>query len=518
MNRILRNLSLGFLLLSSVIVNAQNVGINGTGAAPNGDAMLDISSTNKGLLIPRVSIPNLTLIGPITPGAGTVSLLVYNTNVTTGIGYYYWDGNDWIKFLSGADVDNGLYFNTAASKVRLGGPLVENTTVTQGTFGMTWNLNSTGDFNVQDNGTTRFSVQDNGRVTVGGTGNTQAFNVTGQSYFSDDLYLRDGSVTAGDILVRIYDSGDDGIIDIYENNTMNIRLNGNGVSIFNDQQISTNDFRIETSGQNDMFFVDAGTNRIGINTLTPASPVDFRTTGENVFLTYWENNNVANGAVAQWYHTNAANGNRVAMGVTNYSGSANVASAIMGLSLNNTTTGSGGVGVTGSANNESGNAIEGTLFFAGGYSGWAGYFNADVFSAGTYFGSDRRLKRDIKPYSGALETINKINPVTYYYDTEKYPGIGFDENRLMYGFIAQDIEQVIPEMVKDKLIVLNANEEKSIGMSSERKTDTFKVVNYSVMIPVLTQAVKEQQAIIESQNTRLEELEQLVKELLNKKQ
>ena len=242
------------MLFASVTLNAQNVGINTTGAAPDGGSLLDISSANKGLLIPRVNIANLTTIAPIT-GSATTSMLVYNTNATTGLGYYYWDGGDWVRFTTGSPlVDNGLYYNTGANRVRLGGSLVENTTITQGARQMTFNLNGTGDFNIQDNGTTRFSVQDNGRVTVGGIGNTQAFNVTGQSYFSDDLYLRDGSVTGGDILVRIFDSGDDGIIDIYENNARNIRLHGNGVSVFNEQGIASNDFRIESDNQGKYVF------------------------------------------------------------------------------------------------------------------------------------------------------------------------------------------------------------------------------------------------------------------------
>jgi hypothetical protein len=184
------------------------------------------------------------------------------------------------------------------------------------------------------------------------------------------------------------------------------------------------------------------------------------------------------------------------MGVTNYNASALAAAAVMGLSLNTTTTGAGGIGVLGSANNESGNAVEGQLFYAGGYAGWGGYFNADVYCGGTYFGSDRRLKRDIQPLTGALDIINRIDPVTYYYDTEKYPEIGFDENRLSYGFIAQDIEQVVPEMVKDKNLVLNSNTLKTLDTDYKRETELFKVVNYSLMIPILTQAIKEQQNLI----------------------
>ena len=36
------------------LVTAQSVGINSDGSAPNGSAMLDVSSTAKGMLIPRI--------------------------------------------------------------------------------------------------------------------------------------------------------------------------------------------------------------------------------------------------------------------------------------------------------------------------------------------------------------------------------------------------------------------------------------------------------------------------------
>jgi hypothetical protein len=67
------------------------------------------------------------------------------------------------------DVNNGLYVNNGANRIRLGGPLVENTTITQGAFGMNYNLNGSGDFNIQDNGINKFSVRDNGDVQMDAT-------------------------------------------------------------------------------------------------------------------------------------------------------------------------------------------------------------------------------------------------------------------------------------------------------------------------------------------------------------
>nr|WP_294937763.1 hypothetical protein [uncultured Flavobacterium sp.] len=81
------------LLLFPLAVSAQ-VGINT--ATPNASSMLDITATDKGLLIPRISIPDLNAAAPVT--SPVTSLLVYNTNATTGVGFHYWDGSKWTPF------------------------------------------------------------------------------------------------------------------------------------------------------------------------------------------------------------------------------------------------------------------------------------------------------------------------------------------------------------------------------------------------------------------------------------
>lgn len=93
-----------FLLLISITqwMFGQNIGINSTGAPPAASAMLDVSSSNSGLLIPRVALTATNVAGPITSPA--TSLLVYNT-ATAGTtpnnvipGYYYWNGTSWVAF------------------------------------------------------------------------------------------------------------------------------------------------------------------------------------------------------------------------------------------------------------------------------------------------------------------------------------------------------------------------------------------------------------------------------------
>ncbi len=63
------------------------------------------------------------------------------------------------------NANNGL--NIDAGTIQLGGNLVENTTINFGGFNTSFNLDSTGDFIVQDNGVTSFIVEDTGDVGFG---------------------------------------------------------------------------------------------------------------------------------------------------------------------------------------------------------------------------------------------------------------------------------------------------------------------------------------------------------------
>lgn len=90
------------LLLTSITGLAQSVGIGTT--TPSSSAGLDITATNKGLLIPRVNLSGST--DAVTISSPATSLLVYNTNATLGAGYYFNSGTPaspvWSKLLTAA--------------------------------------------------------------------------------------------------------------------------------------------------------------------------------------------------------------------------------------------------------------------------------------------------------------------------------------------------------------------------------------------------------------------------------
>ena len=221
---------------------------NGGGSISINDA--DASTTNE--------LQNLSLSGTtlnISSG-NNVNLSAFNgdiTGVNAGIGLTGGGTNGTLTI--NATANNGITANSGADRIQLGGNLIQNTTITQGNFGMIYNLNGTGDFTIQDAGVNHFQVLDNGI-----------------SYFGDDTYWRDGS-TAGTNLMILSDDGDDGRLRIYENGLTSVDLDANSQFIFNEQGLNR-DFRIESDGNANMFRVDASTNRIGIGTSAPSRTLD----------------------------------------------------------------------------------------------------------------------------------------------------------------------------------------------------------------------------------------------------
>lgn len=120
---------------------------------------------------------------------------------------------------------------------------------------------------------------------------------------------------------------------------------------------------------------------------------------------------------------------------------------------------------------------------------YAGYFDGDVFSSGVFTGSDRSIKKNVESITGAMDILNKIQPKKYQFDQSKYPALHLSAAKENYGVIAQELEEVLPGLVKETPIP-DGNK----GFLKE----TIKAVNYTELIPILIQAVKDQQAEIET--------------------
>ena len=105
-----KNLTTFYALLTFLIsgYGFSQVGISKTNNfTPDAATILDVSSSDKGILIPRVELTSAVSLLPITTTGNTPnSLLVYNTaiagtkpnNVTPG--FYYWEGDKWVRMIN----------------------------------------------------------------------------------------------------------------------------------------------------------------------------------------------------------------------------------------------------------------------------------------------------------------------------------------------------------------------------------------------------------------------------------
>jgi hypothetical protein len=74
--------------------------------------------------------------------------------------------------------------------------------------------------------------------------------------------------------------------------------------------------------------------------------------------------------------------------------------------------------------------------------------------------------------------VKALDGVTYYWRTDEFPDMKL-EDRLQYGLIAQDLEKIVPELVNTD-------------------SEGWKSVEYTHLIPILLEALKEQQGVIET--------------------
>jgi hypothetical protein len=112
--------------------------------------------------------------------------------------------------------------------------------------------------------------------------------------------------------------------------------------------------------------------------------------------------------------------------------------------------------------------------------------DADVVAFSTTTGSDRRLKKNIKDLPYGLDDVLKLRAVEF--DWKEKRGGKHD-----IGVIAQEIQEVIPEVV---------NEVKTIGKSSE-ELESHLSVDYGKIVSVLIKAVQEQQEQINKLEEKL---------------
>ena len=113
--------------------------------------------------------------------------------------------------------------------------------------------------------------------------------------------------------------------------------------------------------------------------------------------------------------------------------------------------------------------------------------NGQLFAFVLNQNSDKRIKQDILPIENALNKILMLNGVTYNWNKEFDPDLNLDDNKHI-GLLAQDVEKIIPLVVH-----------------TDNSKHQLKSMTYIELIPVLIEAIKEQQTQINELKNKLKD-------------
>jgi len=400
------------LLFISTFSNAQ-VGIGTT--SPNANAELDIFSTTRGVLLPRLLLTNTTNSAPLS--SHIAGMIVYNTATTGNVipGFYYNNGSNW------------------------------------GRLGDAWTI-------------------------TGNSGTTAGTNFI-------------GTTDAQDLVIKA-------------NSIEHFRVGQTTTTI--NEDAADYDFKVESDNESNMLFVNGGTNQVFMK-------ANVHHMGFSDSFAVYSNSGALDFANTGWnLGTSGGGGNFVIEDTTNPDSAMEATTdgtgiAVRAVSLPTTGT---GIGAESSANSSDGYGVYASIPTTGSWFGLGGYFEGGLgYADGLYDLSDSRAKKDVEKIEKALEKILNIQGYSYKYDKLKFNEKSANSDKTYYGFIAQEIKQILPHVVAEKNIqfrnqVINPRENKK-----ESSTSTLlNVVNYIAVIPVLVEAIKEQQKIIESLENKVNDL------------
>ena len=137
--------------------------------------------------------------------------------------------------------------------------------------------------------------------------------------------------------------------------------------------------------------------------------------------------------------------------------------------------------------------------------------NGSVQNATGSYGilSDVKLKENIVDATPKLDKLLQIRVVNY--------NLINDPNKFkLIGFVAQELELVMPGLVDDTEQTVLVDGKPVLDENGKEIKEIVKAVKSTVFVPIIIKAMQEQQAIIESQKTEIENLKAIVDSLVNR--
>lgn len=489
MKALLRPLAVTITLVINTVFTSAQVGIGTT--SPNASSILDITSTSKGLLIPRMTQSQRTAIS-----SPVVGLLVYQTDGTKGL--YQYDGS-WNM----AGAGSTLYSTD--------GTLSGNRIVSAGGYTLTLSPQTT--FNpsvtaasasaVGTNFTPTLTSVANNDVLVGVSVNptfsnsytnvgTYGMQVEGIN-FGRGAGSRVSNIAIGNGALIKNTTGINQVVIGYESG----KAISNGVQ---NTIIGANSLTVASSGSSNTVVgaqnsnaLTTGSNNcvIGTSSLSAATTgstniaiglqvlLGLTTGSNNIALGNYAGNGVTNGqhnvSIGQLslYYGNSSNnigiGNRAGFNVSTGSGNTLIGhqADISDGSYSNSTALGNGASATQSNAIQLGNSSI-TLLRS---------------QVSLTVASDRRLKERIMDTRYGLKDVMRLRPVDYVMSTNQLQQV---------GFIAQDVQAIVPEVVT--------------GKEGDLSKGDILGITYEKLVPILTKAIQEQQVLIEQLKSEVEAL------------
>jgi hypothetical protein len=510
------------------------VGINNTGAAPAASALLDVTSSTKGVLHPRMNSTEMNAIA--SPAAG---LQVYNTD---SVATCYYTGTKWIKYIT-ADSDNSIYVKNGEIKEDIRTVTVPNASELNFRFktvnSRNWQYRDgffqaqlvTSDdrkpffraeyFGTEDLKTPVIATM-RGRGTIAAQTGLLAGDIVGELWFQAITSPTTFASSAGALRARATGN--------YTSTSAPTALD------FTTTQVGTLASNVSaTLGSN-------GYLGVGIGTEAPVTKIHMRSEGNTDTRAYFFSQSWIAGPVgpAPGVFTTQARGtaanslNLVANDnvflIQSFGYVAGAPQRLFSLEAQyvgngNTTDSRAFVTVGGKsrlvfeANNDvllSSNIAGGFvqsfaplelnganlgkpgINFANSYITTGNFvnINASAIAATSFYGnyyppSDKTLKKDIKGLKYGLKEVMQLQPASYQYIS--------GEDRTTFGFMAQDVKALMPEIV---------------GITPTGQNKGTLNVDYNSIIPVLTKSIQEQQKQIEAQEQQNKLQQQQIEKLI----
>ncbi len=135
-------------------------------------------------------------------------------------------------------------------------------------------------------------------------------------------------------------------------------------------------------------------------------------------------------------------------------------------------------------------------------------FSNDVSFTGSVSAgaSDERLKTNIRPIENAMDKVNQLNGFTFNWNELAKNLAEYDIQKNQVGVFAQDVEEVLPEAV----VLAPFDVDHENGKVS-KSGENYLTVQYEKLVPLLIEALKEQNKELKEQSKKILELEKKIK-------